>query len=208
MSGIHILSILAFFAQAYVKDVVANEDTEQQRANSDSDAQSIDDELLVANDETSEQRVSYDSDAQTTVDKLFDKAADKFTNDMVDKIINKLISKAYEQHKKSSKKKKKKKGETSKTLDYTTLGKPGHLGYGPAIEPPPARLDPNDYFTFDLPMTLGETRKITIPADQAYGAEGVGCRTDGNDEKKCIIPPNTPLEFSIELVSTGRDGRR
>lgn len=39
-------------------------------------------------------------------------------------------------------------------------------------------------------MKVGGKRKLTIPADKAYGAQSVGG-----------IPPNSPLLFEIELVS-------
>jgi FKBP-type peptidyl-prolyl cis-trans isomerase len=39
-------------------------------------------------------------------------------------------------------------------------------------------------------MKVGGKRRVTIPADLAYGSSGRGS-----------IPPNTPLRFEIELVS-------
>jgi FKBP-type peptidyl-prolyl cis-trans isomerase len=39
-------------------------------------------------------------------------------------------------------------------------------------------------------MKVGGKRKLTIPASMAYGSQGAG-----------TIPPNSPLQFEIELVS-------
>lgn len=46
------------------------------------------------------------------------------------------------------------------------------------------------------PMKIGGTRKALIPAPLAYGAKGAGCKGDG----ECQIPPDSTLEFTIELV--------
>ncbi|KZP22062.1 peptidyl-prolyl cis-trans isomerase, partial [Athelia psychrophila] len=39
-------------------------------------------------------------------------------------------------------------------------------------------------------MCLNEKRTITIPSDMAYGSRGFGS----------VIPPNSPLVFTVELV--------
>ncbi len=44
-------------------------------------------------------------------------------------------------------------------------------------------------------MRIGEKRKLIIPANFAYGSEGVK-----NKEGKFIIPPDSTLIFQIELV--------
>ena len=46
------------------------------------------------------------------------------------------------------------------------------------------------------PMKVGGTRKALIPPELAYGAKGAGCAGNG----ECRIPPDSVLEFSIELV--------
>lgn len=173
--------------------------------------------------DTKEQKVSLEADSNSTINKLMDrsnidKMVDKYIDTVTDKMIDKFIIKANAKLKK--KKKKKKKSKKSKMLDETMLAKPSHLGYGPppSEQPPPTgnfffpggsgSSDPNDYLSLDLPTGyVGQTKKVTIPADQAYGAEGVGCRIDGNNEKKCVIPPNTPLEFEIKLVERPKSAR-
>lgn len=42
-----------------------------------------------------------------------------------------------------------------------------------------------------LGMKVGGKRKLTIPSDMAYGAQGAGE----------VIPPNSPLVFELELLS-------
>ena len=50
------------------------------------------------------------------------------------------------------------------------------------------------------PMKVGGTRKALIPPELAYGAKGAGCAGNG----ECRIPPDSVLEFSIELVGHQR----
>ena len=47
------------------------------------------------------------------------------------------------------------------------------------------------------PLAVGGTRRLVVPAALAYGPRGAGCGKDGT----CVIPPDAPLEFTIELVS-------
>ena len=50
-------------------------------------------------------------------------------------------------------------------------------------------------WTQGLPgMKVGETRRLTIPSDLAYGAQGSGA----------TIPPNSPLVFDVTLLKIGQ----
>ncbi|KAK3266418.1 hypothetical protein CYMTET_24954, partial [Cymbomonas tetramitiformis] len=46
------------------------------------------------------------------------------------------------------------------------------------------------------PMKVGGVRRLSVPADLAYGARGAGCTKDG----VCTIPPNSRMEFTVELL--------
>lgn len=46
------------------------------------------------------------------------------------------------------------------------------------------------------PMKVGGVRKALIPPQLAYGARGAGCAGNG----ECRIPPDSTLDFTIELV--------
>mmetsp|Transcript_13129 Transcript_13129/g.31623 ORF Transcript_13129/g.31623 Transcript_13129/m.31623 type:complete len:212 (+) Transcript_13129:53-688(+) len=47
------------------------------------------------------------------------------------------------------------------------------------------------------PMRVGGKRVAKIPAALGYGAKGMGCRADNGE---CQIPPDSTLDFVIELV--------
>ena len=47
------------------------------------------------------------------------------------------------------------------------------------------------------PMKIGGTRKVLIPAALGYGSKGAGC---SGSTGECRIPPDSVLEFTIELV--------
>lgn len=47
------------------------------------------------------------------------------------------------------------------------------------------------------PMKVGGTRKALIPPSMGYGSRAQGCRGDGSE---CLIPADSILEFTIELV--------
>ena len=46
------------------------------------------------------------------------------------------------------------------------------------------------------PMRVGGTRVVRLPPALAYGARGAGCKAG-----ECIIPPDSSLDFVIELKS-------
>eukprot|EP00747_Dinoflagellata_sp_TGD_P060477 gnl/TRDRNA2_/TRDRNA2_152044_c0_seq2.p1 gnl/TRDRNA2_/TRDRNA2_152044_c0~~gnl/TRDRNA2_/TRDRNA2_152044_c0_seq2.p1 ORF type:complete len:285 (+),score=57.98 gnl/TRDRNA2_/TRDRNA2_152044_c0_seq2:73-927(+) len=46
------------------------------------------------------------------------------------------------------------------------------------------------------PMNVGGKRIVLIPARLAFGKKGQGC-----NDKKCFIPPDNALEFTVEIVS-------
>jgi FKBP-type peptidyl-prolyl cis-trans isomerase len=50
-------------------------------------------------------------------------------------------------------------------------------------------------------MAVGEEKTVEIPADQAYGAQGVA-----GPDGEYIIPPNADITFDIEIVSIDRPG--
>eukprot|EP00747_Dinoflagellata_sp_TGD_P079001 gnl/TRDRNA2_/TRDRNA2_160329_c0_seq1.p1 gnl/TRDRNA2_/TRDRNA2_160329_c0~~gnl/TRDRNA2_/TRDRNA2_160329_c0_seq1.p1 ORF type:complete len:281 (-),score=49.69 gnl/TRDRNA2_/TRDRNA2_160329_c0_seq1:40-882(-) len=48
------------------------------------------------------------------------------------------------------------------------------------------------------PMKVGGTRNVIIPPSLGYGSQGLGCNAAGGN---CQIPPNSELEFTIQLVA-------
>merc|ERR1712187_1065090 len=46
-------------------------------------------------------------------------------------------------------------------------------------------------------MRVGTERKVIIPAYLAYGKRGKGCSNGGVN---CIIPPNSKLELTMEVL--------
>ncbi len=48
-------------------------------------------------------------------------------------------------------------------------------------------------------MRIGETKTLTIPPEEAYGAEGVV----NPDTGEVIIPPNATLIFEVTLLGVG-----
>ena len=49
-------------------------------------------------------------------------------------------------------------------------------------------------------MKVGGKRAVIIPAELAYGAEGVKERDPRTGEDRIIVPPDSPLLFELELV--------
>lgn len=49
-------------------------------------------------------------------------------------------------------------------------------------------------------MRVGTRRAIVIPAELAYGKEGVKKVDPRTGEETLIVPPNTPLLFEVELT--------
>lgn len=55
-------------------------------------------------------------------------------------------------------------------------------------------------------MKVGGKRRLVIPSEKAYGADGV-CRTYNEDNTVCTeynIPQNADLVFEVELMSVRR----
>lgn len=51
------------------------------------------------------------------------------------------------------------------------------------------------------PMKVGGSRKLIIPAALAFGAEGLYCPTKFEPAGPCVVPPDSPLEVQLTLVS-------
>jgi len=48
-----------------------------------------------------------------------------------------------------------------------------------------------------MPMRVGGKRKMVVPASLGYGGRGAGCDANGAG---CRVPPDSRLEFEVELV--------
>jgi FKBP-type peptidyl-prolyl cis-trans isomerase len=94
-------------------------------------------------------------------------------------------------------------GDEAKAGQTVTVHYVGTLTDGTKFD---SSRDRNEGFTFKLGagmvikgwdegvagMKVGQLRKLTIPADLAYGARGY----------PPVIPPNSTLVFEVELLST------
>jgi FKBP-type peptidyl-prolyl cis-trans isomerase len=54
-------------------------------------------------------------------------------------------------------------------------------------------------------MREGEKRKVTIPPQLAYGKAGVPPKDKGDIKAGSVIPPDSTMEFTFELVKIERD---
>jgi len=93
-------------------------------------------------------------------------------------------------------------GEAAKSGDLVTVNYVGTLTNGTKFD---SSLDRNQPFQFTLGqnrviqgwelgvagMKVGEKRKLTIPPELGYGAQGAGS----------VIPPNATLIFEIDMLS-------
>ncbi|PIR07165.1 MAG: peptidylprolyl isomerase [Candidatus Komeilibacteria bacterium CG11_big_fil_rev_8_21_14_0_20_36_20] len=91
--------------------------------------------------------------------------------------------------------------QTVKSGDSITVDYTGTLEDGTKFD---SSIDTGKPFTFTIGqgtviqgwdqgligMKIGEERKLTIPSDMAYGANGSG-----------LIPPNATLIFTVKLIS-------
>lgn len=96
-------------------------------------------------------------------------------------------------------------GEVAKSGDSVTVNYKGTFEDGRVFDSSFSRNEP---FTFSLGqsavikgwdlgvegMKIGETRKLTIPSNLAYGTRGAAS----------LIPPNTTLIFEVELLSINK----
>jgi len=82
------------------------------------------------------------------------------------------------------------------TFDETDAGEPAEIVVGVGNSIPGWEIGICGDSTLDIPpMKIGGDRKLIIPAGLAYGELGAG---DG------VIPPNTDLEFQIEIINAER----
>jgi len=82
------------------------------------------------------------------------------------------------------------------TFDKTDDGEPAEIVVGVGNSIPGWEIGICGDATLDIPpMKIGGDRKLIIPADLAYGSQGAG---------EGVIPPNTDLEFQIEIINAER----
>lgn len=98
-------------------------------------------------------------------------------------------------------------GQEAKNGDNVSVHYTGYLTNGQVFDSNIASADP---FVFTLGtgdvikgwdqgvlgMKVGERRKLTIPADLAYGVQGAKNLATG----EYVISPNTPLVFDVEMI--------
>jgi len=82
------------------------------------------------------------------------------------------------------------------TFDKTEDGEPAEIVVGVGNSIPGWELGICGDATLEIPpMKIGGDRKLLIPAALAYGSQGAG---------EGVIPPNTDLEFQIEIINAER----